>query len=608
MPALFCSEMDMTKMQMIRVRMLGAGLGVLLLAGAASAQSFVRLATKSGEGTLSPSVSSFEIDSKDVGAFGTVTLQPLDSYTGVWEVQCAVDGETYDADSELLIKAKDSTSTPVTSVTNTVAVYDVLNAVGCKKIKVIVVSGFSATDTTMKWTASQVGGTSSGGGGGAGTSDTTETTQLAVLAAVDGIETLLGTANTSLAIIDNIVFGPGTAAAAQRVTFASDAPAVTVTDGAGALNVICDSGCAGSGTLGTQDTGLGTITNVTGGLQFGRASAAAPTSVSADDDAVLAWYLRNGAQATVITAAGALIGGDATNGLDVDVTRVSGTVTVSATNLDVQIGGSDSLTIGTFPDNEPFNVAQIGGVAFALITTQADDLALTQDAIPVSAINYCYDGTNLDLCRTATGGAGAIDSNTGRVTIAIDDDVSDAATLFEANLVAHDAADAGNPLKVGGRAVSFGATPTAVAAADRADFLTTRAGVPFVQPGHPNVLTVECQDEDGDGALTNSACLSVSAGTKIVLLGASIHCDASTTNPTNIAVGFGTSTLAARAHTGTAGYIFGFDGVPPGGGANKGYNGGIVAVGADDEDIRWTTEDPAGGACSLELSYYTIAG
>lgn len=57
---------------------------------------------------------------------------------------------------------------------------------------------------------------------------------------------------------------------------------------------------------------------VTGGY----ASAAAPTAVSGDGDNVNAWYLHNGAAATVITAAGALIPGDATNGLDVDVTRV----------------------------------------------------------------------------------------------------------------------------------------------------------------------------------------------------------------------------------------------------------------------------------------------
>lgn len=55
----------------------------------------------------------------------------------------------------------------------------------------------------------------------------------------------------------------------------------------------------------------------------GYAKAAAPTDVTADGDRVNAWFLRNGAQAAVLTAAGALIGGDATNGLDVDVTRVA---------------------------------------------------------------------------------------------------------------------------------------------------------------------------------------------------------------------------------------------------------------------------------------------
>jgi hypothetical protein len=54
----------------------------------------------------------------------------------------------------------------------------------------------------------------------------------------------------------------------------------------------------------------------------GVASAAAPTDVSADQDAVRSWHLRNGAQAVNLTAAGALIPGDATNGLDVDVIRL----------------------------------------------------------------------------------------------------------------------------------------------------------------------------------------------------------------------------------------------------------------------------------------------
>ncbi len=85
----------------------------------------------------------------------------------------------------------------------------------------------------------------------------------------------------------------------------------------------------------TAVTTVSTVTALTGGstahdadatgvkplLMGGYSSAAAPASVSADSEAVNAWYLRNGAAATVLTAAGALIGGDATNGLDVDVTR-----------------------------------------------------------------------------------------------------------------------------------------------------------------------------------------------------------------------------------------------------------------------------------------------
>lgn len=49
----------------------------------------------------------------------------------------------------------------------------------------------------------------------------------------------------------------------------------------------------------------------------GYAKAAAPSDVSGDADIVNAWFLRNGAQAVNLTAAGALIAGDATRGLDV---------------------------------------------------------------------------------------------------------------------------------------------------------------------------------------------------------------------------------------------------------------------------------------------------
>lgn len=80
----------------------------------------------------------------------------------------------------------------------------------------------------------------------------------------------------------------------------------------------------------------------------GYASAAAPSNVSGDGDRVNAWFLRNGAQAAVITAAGALIGGDAANGLDVDLTR--GTVTAVnniVTGTIAQVTSVSNLAAGT---------------------------------------------------------------------------------------------------------------------------------------------------------------------------------------------------------------------------------------------------------------------
>lgn len=87
----------------------------------------------------------------------------------------------------------------------------------------------------------------------------------------------------------------------------------------------------------------------------GVASAAAPTSVSGDGDVVNAWRLRNGAEAVVITAAGSLIGGDVTNGLDIDVTRLPAPLTTTgtgteATALRVTIA-TDSTGVLSVDDN-----------------------------------------------------------------------------------------------------------------------------------------------------------------------------------------------------------------------------------------------------------------
>ncbi len=115
-----------------------------------------------------------------------------------------------------------------------------------------------------------------------------------------------GTANDAVAGAGNVSTG------VQRMTLAADDPAVVSLAAIQASTTDVAHDAADSG----NPVKIG-----------GYASAAAPAAVSGDGDRVNAWMLRNGAQATVITAAGALVGGDASNGLDVDVTRLPATLT-----------------------------------------------------------------------------------------------------------------------------------------------------------------------------------------------------------------------------------------------------------------------------------------
>lgn len=85
-----------------------------------------------------------------------------------------------------------------------------------------------------------------------------------------------------------------------------------------------------------------TLSTTYGPMSVFRASAAAPTAVSLDDDAVFGWALRNGSQVVNLAAGSVLITGDAANGLDVDVTRLP--ALAAGTN---NIGDVDVLTMPT---------------------------------------------------------------------------------------------------------------------------------------------------------------------------------------------------------------------------------------------------------------------
>lgn len=164
----------------------------------------------------------------------------------------------------------------------------------------------------------------------------------------------------------------------------------------------------------------------------GKASAAAPTDVSADGDRVNAWFLRNGAAAAVLTAAGALIGGDATNGLDVDVTRLPA-LPAGANN----IGDVDVLTVPADPFGANADAAVAAGAAGSIqaklrrATQGLEDLkslivlAAGANAIGKLAANSGVDIGDVDV--TTLGGqspaynTGARSASTLRVTVATDD-------------------------------------------------------------------------------------------------------------------------------------------------------------------------------------------
>jgi hypothetical protein len=172
-------------------------------------------------------------------------------------------------------------------------------------------------------------------------------------------------------------------------------------------------------------------------------------------------------------------------------------------------------------------------------------------------------------------------------------------------IVAHDAVDSGAPYKMGFRAIAHGANPTAVAAADRTDWLANRHGIPWVIGGHPNVITRSATIDDADGAQTDASLLTVSAGTKIVVTALSAICASSNSGAVAVRIGFGAATLGAASEGGTAGILL--EGkYAASGGNQKGNGAGILGIGGDGEDLRITCDDPTGGSLFVTFSYYTI--
>jgi len=173
--------------------------------------------------------------------------------------------------------------------------------------------------------------------------------------------------------------------------------------------------------------------------------------------------------------------------------------------------------------------------------------------------------------------------------------------------VAHDAPDADPPMKIGHKAVNLGATPTAVAAADRTDWLATRAGVPFVLGGHPNIQSSEYFTS---GAITDDNILpAIAAGSAYVITGIMVTCSNANVTSPSVRIGFGTANVPSQGATNAdavAKVILSHPGIAPGSGVVKGNGSGIVGIGASDEELRLTCSTPTTSLC-IVVDWFSIA-
>lgn len=199
-----------------------------------------------------------------------------------------------------------------------------------------------------------------------------------------------------------------------------------------------------------------------------------------------------------------------------------------------------------------------------------------------------------------------VDITASATSLAILDDwdngASDGASV--SGDVAHDSADAGEPVKLGHKAVDLGANPADVAANDRTNWYSMRNGVPFVMGGAPFVKSQNLQVTDTDGAQTDTAILTAAANVAIMVTALEVTADNANTADVSVRIGFGTvSTPGVDADK----VIMFHPGIAKGSGVVKGSGAGIIGAGLSNEDLRVTCEDPAGGSISITVTYFTLA-
>lgn len=299
---------------------------------------------------------------------------------------------------------------------------------------------------------------------------------------------------------------------------------------------------------------------------------------------------------------------------------VSGTVTANQGGTwTVQPGNTANTTPWLVRPSDGTNTANIkAGSTAAVAADPSLVVALSPNSpLPTGSNTIGALTANQSVNLNQVAGSGVATGNgtaAGSIRVSVASDSTGTLAVTQATAsslnaqvvgsIAHDGIDSGNPVKIGAKAIAHGTNPTAVAAADRTDLYANRAGIPFVIAGHPNIVTAEY---NWTTAKTDTAVVTVSAGTKIVVTRASVTCSNANTVSVGVRLGFATSTLSATSDgSNVSGIILSHPAIAAGSGVVEGAGAGMLGVGADDADLRITADAPTTGACRAIISYYTI--
>jgi len=268
-------------------------------------------------------------------------------------------------------------------------------------------------------------------------------------------------------------------------------------------------------------------------------------------------------------------------------------------------------------------VAGIGAVAAPTDTTlNANDIGMPGMSVGRELYGVIRDaagnlrGANVNASNqltvsvdnTVTVGSHAV-TNAGTFAVQVDGSALTALQLIDDPVFADDAAFTVGTSKVmmaGHQAVVMGSNPDAADANDAVAGITNRHRVPYMIGGHPNIINKHIQVTDADGAQTDAALITISTGSKIVVTRYSVTVDSATTATGGVAVRMGFGTASTPSNDANSGMLMAHSGIPAGGGIAEGDGSGIIGMGADNEDLRLTCEDPAGGNIDIVVSYYTI--